>query len=710
MKKKLLIFFIVCFTFISLKADEGMWLLSQLKSLELQKKGFELSNDKIYNEKNPSIKDAIVLLGGGTAEIVSPKGLILTNHHVAFGAVQRASTKGVDLINKGFLAKTNAEEIEAPGYSAQILQYSKDISSQFKSFNKIKNLVKRDKAIKRKIKSITDKIEKKGKDINARVVSMFSGLKYMLYVYKRFDDVRVVYVPPASIGNYGGEIDNWMWPRHTADFSFMRIYMAPDGTGREYNKENVPYKPKYWLKIAKEELKLGDETFIMGFPGRTTRNRTSYSVAENVEHRYPFLIKYFGEIINILEEKGKASQIASAKVAGLSKGLHNAMKNYKGNVEGMKRNHILEKKRAFEAELLKFLKSDKKLNKKFGTVLTDMEKLYKEIAASRDLNNALGIGMRLSGTYMSLANDAYYIAKEKSKKKSERDPGFSLKDIKRMVARMKYTFMSLYVPSDKALFVKGMNYALSLKGENEIKGLKILRDCKDIKAFADNAYKKSKIGDLKFAKSLFSMSVKELEALNDPFINIAKAVYSQSQANKKKNEKTNARLRELRKKYIEAVLAWKGDKLYPDANSTLRISYGVIEGYSPRDAVIYKPFTTLKGVVQKDTGKTPFDMPAKLKELYEKKDFGQWKNKMLNDVPVDFTHKVDSTGGNSGSPVMNKRGELIGILFDGNYEALTGDWQYDGDIQRTISVDIKYVMFIVDKFANATTLLKELGL
>jgi hypothetical protein len=697
---------VLCLSF-SVFGEEGMWMLSQVKNLDLEKKGFEISASDIYSPDKASITDAIVLLGGGTSEFVSPNGLLLTNHHVAYGAVQRASTKGTDFITKGFLAKTQADEIEAPGYTAQVLQQMKDVTYEFKKFNKIKDLVKRQKAIDKKIRQMTDKIEKGKTDINARVAEMYNGKQYILYVYKRFDDVRVVYVPPMAIGNYGGDIDNWMWPRHTGDFSFMRVYMAPDGTGRKYHKDNVPYKPKHWLRVAKEGLKKGDQTFIIGFPGTTRRYLTSNAVAEWYHHTYPFRIKYFKEIIDMMQEFAKDSQVAKAKVAGLDKGLNNVMKNYQGNIDGMRKGNFIKKKLAFENQLMEFLKKDKKLFAKYGDVLKKMKEQHELQAKYRELDAMNLLFGRLGGTITGTATGAYFTAKEREKPKKERDPNFSEKDIKRRVARMGFGYMSYYEPADKALLVKALKTAAKLPKELRITELDyILKE--DIEKFVDDAYKKTKLKDVNFAKTLFTKKSTELEALNDPFIDMAKNIYPLREEIRKRNEKFDAALDELRKQYINALYAWKGSNLYPDANRTIRFSYGRVAGYQPRDAVYYEPFTFIKGMLEKDTGKEPFDMPEGVKKLYAAKDFGRWTYPGVKDVPIAFTHKVDSTGGNSGSPVINAKGEIVGILFDGNYESMTGDWQYDPAIQRSISVDIRYVMFITEKLAGAKDILKEM--
>jgi len=695
--------------------EEGMWQLSQVKNLELEKKGFEINPADLFIPGKPCLAQAIVNLGGGTSGLVSPNGLMLTNHHVAFGAVQRASTQGTDYITNGFLAQTPADEIEAPGYSARILEEIKDVTPEFSRCEKIKDPIEREKAVDLKIKGMTEKLEKGKKDVSAEVGKMYNGKQYILFIYKRYDDVRVVYVPPAAVGNFGGDIDNWMWPRHTGDFSFMRIYTAPDGSGRAFDKGNVPYKSKYWLKIAPDGLKNGDQTFVLGFPGRTTRYRTSSDVADSLYHVYPLRIKYFKEVIGMLEAFEKDSQVAAAKVAGLKKGLNNSMKNYEGNVDGMTRTHFVQQKMDFENEFMSFLKKDEKLYKKYGNVLAKIKDQYASMAKYESLADVYRFALlrlSLNGTALSTAQRAYYTAVQRSKPAQLQDPRFSEKDTVRWVERLQFSYMSLYEPTDKALLKKWLKWADQLPVEFRLKGLdEVLKTSgKTIDQWVDDAYNNSKMIDVVFAKSLFHKIVKELDASTDPFIDLAKRLYPVEEALREKDREDNAVLEELRKKYIDALYAWKGANLYPDANGTIRFTYGAVEGYSPRDAVYFASFTTIKGILEKDTGQEPFNVPSELKELYVKKDFGRWKHPGMDDVTVAFTHTVDSTGGNSGSPVMNTRGEMVGILFDGNYEAMTSDWQYDSAIQRTISVDIRYVMFITEKLAKAHAILKELGL
>jgi len=413
----------------------------------------------------------------------------------------------------------------------------------------------------------------------------------------------------------------------------------------------------------------------------------------------------------MLEGKAAEDPIVSRKVAGFIKGLNNGMKNMQGNVDGMNASKFIEKKRAGENELITFIKDDPKLNKKYGSVLSEIEKHYKDLLLTRERDYILSSFRRFAGTLPRIANQIVYNANERSKPAAERDPGFSESDIKRSLRRLRFSYMSFDESVDKMVFKRTLLKARDLPESSRIKGLEhILKSNESIDEFLNKLYQKSKLSDPEYVKPLYSKSLKELEDVDDPMIDFAKKLYPDLEAQRKINEKRNAILSDLSQKYIEAVSLWKKSKLYPDANGTIRFTYGKVAGYKPRDAVYYKPFTTLNGVIEKDTGVRPFNVPDKLKELYTEKDFGQWIDPILNDVPVAFTHGCDITGGNSGSPVMNAKGELIGIAFDGNYEALTGDWEFIPEIQRTISVDIRYVLFVTEKFAGGEYLLKEMGL
>ena len=711
MKKISLSLVMVLLLCLSLFAQEGMWLLTQIDQLDLNKKGLAIPVSDLYNKDKPALYSAIIQIGGGTGSFVSPDGLVLTNHHVAYTALQRSSSTNSDYITKGYLALNRSEEIKAPGYRAFMVIDMKDVTQEVLEVAKgITDPIEKDKKINSKIAAMTDEYEKGKKDIKAQISEMFNGKQYMLFVFKEFKDIRIVYSPPLSVGNYGGETDNWMWPRHTGDFSFLRVYVAPDGTGSEYASQNIPYKPMVWLRTAKENLKADDFTFIMGFPGQTTRYRSSTSVHWNQEYNYPFSIENFREIIDLMNEVTKNDPAGKIKVASLVKGLANAMKNYEGKVEGMKKTNFLREKIDFEKEFNTWANSTPANKEKYSTILAREKEQYKMLGNTRDRDNVYGVFQGLAGLQLSMASQIYYIAREMEKPVAERQPGLTEEAIKEAIDGLQYAYADYYEPADKALLVRALKMADKLPSDQRITSLDyILNDhTKTIQQFADNAVANSKMNDLEFVKAIYKKSSKELEALNDPFINMAIQLYPLGQEIQKTNEVFAANVTEIRKEYLDALYAWKGKGMYPDANGTIRFTSGKVKGYRPRNAVWYDPFTALQGVVEKNTGIEPFDAPAALVDLSVKKDYGRWMDPVLKDVPLAFLNTCDITGGNSGSPVMNARGELVGVVFDGNYEAMISDWQYDIELQRAISCDIRYVLFITQKFANAGFILDEM--
>ncbi|TSA25779.1 MAG: S46 family peptidase [Bacteroidetes bacterium] len=693
-------------------AQEGMWLLNQIDQLNLKEAGLKIPTTAIFNPGQPAIANAVVQLGGGTASFVSPEGLLLTNHHVAYTALQRASNVQSNYLTDGFLAREKSEEIQAPGYRARILVEMKDVTGEILEAAKgIDDLEVRDRKIQEKSDEISKAIEDQQSDADAGVVSMYNGKQYILFIYKVLKDIRIVYSPPLSIGNYGGEIDNWMWPRHTGDFSFLRAYVAPDGKGAAYSEQNIPYKPEIWLKVARENLNPGDFTFVVGFPGSTTRYRTSNSAAWNLTENYPFSIENYGAIIALAEELTKNDPEGQLKVASLTRGLANAMKNYQGKVDGMIRTKYVDRKKKFEEEFMVWVNSTPETKAKYGTILDQIQAQYKVIKKTKDRDNILGLFQGLAGTRINVAYYAWLIATEKEKPEQERIPGFSQQLIDNLTDGLQYTYNNYYEPFDKALLVRTLKMVQKLPGDQRMESLDYIFNgsYKSVEEFVDEAYKNSRLDELDYVKSLLDKSTGELKSLNDPIITLMAEIYPYIEENRVMNNTFGTIVIDLRKQYIDALYEWKGSALYPDANGTIRFTYGPVKGYSPEDAVWYEPFTTLRGVVEKNTGIRPFDAPEKLITLYETKDYGQWTDPELKDVPVAFLHRCDITGGNSGSPVMNASGEVIGVVFDGNYEAMISDWQYDYEIQRTISVDIRYVLFITQKFAGADFILKEMG-
>jgi len=712
MKKFFIISVFCTITALSAVAQEGMWMLSQLGQLDLAKKGLQIPVEKIYSPDKPCLANAVLQLGGGSASFVSPEGLVVTNHHVAYTALQRASSVSSDYLSNGFLAKERSAEISAPGYQAKIMLEMKDVTKEvLAGAEGITDPVERDKKINEKIATMTEAVKEKNSDHEADVVSLFEGKLYVMHTYKVFKDIRIVYAPPSSIGNYGGEIDNWMWPRHTGDFSFMRVYVSPKGEGTEYSAENVPYKPKIWLKVAQGDLDEGDFNFIIGYPGQTTRYRSSNSVDWNLHKNYPFSVTNFKEIIDISEGLTKDDPAGKLKVASLEKGLANAMKNYQGNIAGMTKTGFLQKKLDFEKEFLVWANSTPERKAKYADILVKEKAQYDILEKTRDRDNVIGMLQGLAGTLPGVAMQVYGLARELEKPEEERQPGLTEETLKEYADGLTYTYNDYYEPVDKAMLLRALKMAEALPADQRIAGLDSIFAVSGMtpEQWVEKAYSTTKLKNPEFAKNLIGKSSSDLAKLDDPFIGMAAGIYGLSEEITKASQAFGANVTALRKEYIEALYEWKGSAIYPDASGTIRFTWGPIKGYRPADAVWYEPFTSLKGVVEKNTGVEPFDAPAGLVKLEEVKDFGKWTDPDLTDVPVAFLNQCDITGGNSGSPVMNAKGEIIGIAFDGNWEAMTSNWQYDYTLQRCIAVDFRYVLFVTEKFGNAGFLLKEMG-
>ena len=703
---------LLCIAFVAASfAQEGMWLLNQLDKLDLQKRGLQISTTEIYSPGKTGLVNAVLQLGGGSASFVSPEGLIITNHHVAFGALQQVSSANTNYLHDGFLARSRDEEIKAPGYRAKVLVEMKDVTSEvLASAKAITEPGDRARKIASKIDEMTKAISKGKEDASATVAEMYNGKQYVLYTYKEFKDIRIVYSPPLAIGKYGGEIDNWMWPRHTGDFSFLRAYVSPEGVGKPYSPTNVPFKPKIWLKVAPTNLKDGDFTFVVGYPGQTTRYRDVNSANYNYSVNYPFTIRNFREVIAILDETSKNDPAGTLKVANIRSGLANVLKNYEGKVAGMKKIDYVQKRRDFEAAFKSWIDSDPARKTKYGDMFEKFTKLYTTLGATSERDNDYGLLAGLAGTPLSVAFQVYNLRKELEKPEGERQPGITEETVKEAAEGLDGTYANAYEPADKAMMVRALKMIGDLPQGQRISALDhIFADkAKSIGQFVDEAFRASKLSDPAYARGLFGKASKELEALHDPFVDIAAGTYGLGESLQKANILFGANVGELRRRYIEALYEWKGNDLYPDANSTIRFTAGPVKGYRPADAVWYSPVTTLQGVIEKNTGVEPFDAPQGLVDLYNRKDFGPWVDPRLKEVPVAFTHQVDITGGNSGSPVMNAKGELVGVIFDGNYEAMISDWQYDAELQRGISVDIHYVLFVTEKFGKAGFILDEM--
>jgi len=617
-------------------------------------------------------------------------------------------------IKNGFLAKTRSDEIRAKGYTVRITDSYRDVSSEvLGAVSGEMDMAQRAKAVERKIKEIVKQAEEEFPGKRAEVAEMFIGKTYVLFMYTFLKDVRLVYAPPRSIGEFGGEEDNWVWPRHTGDFSFIRAYVAPDGSSADYAPENVPYTPKKYLKVAPEGVNEEDFVFILGYPGRTFRHQTSHYMAFEEEIRMPYVVQWYQWQITVMDEMGKGDRAVALKHLSRIKGLSNTEKNYRGKLIGLKRMKLVDRKRGEEQALQQYIDADATRKSKYGTLLSDISAIYQERSESAGQEMVLGYLIR-SSNLLNFAFTAYESAIERQKNDVERESAYMDRNFERTKLRLFLSLEDYYEPSDKVIFREMMMRAAQLPEGQKIPAIDTIVAGKDniaaaVDAFIDDAYARSQMADENYLKAALNKNQDEIAADVDPFIHLAAGLYPTYQEMKRKNDARSGALDKLYAQLIDIKKEFLSADFVPDANGTLRLTYGRVRGYSPRDGVYFHPITTVAGVLEKTTGEEPFDTPDKLLQLAEQQDFGRFKNSQLQSVPVALLYNMDTTGGNSGSPVLNAKGELVGVNFDRAFEATINDYAWSEDYSRSIAVDIRYVLWVAQKFGQADHLLKEMG-
>jgi len=704
--------------------DEGMFLPDTLNDLpirKLQQMGLKIPLTDIYNPNGASIKDAVVIVDGGTGEFLSNEGLLLTNHHVAFDALVAASNSAKDYATNGYLAKTRAEELPAKdssgqNYTAEITQDLKDVTAPVLSgVTDAMSPQDRSAAIAMNIRSIEAANTKAADGISAKVMPLNEGLSYYLFIYLKLTDVRIVYAPPKNIGFYGGDPDNFEWPRHCGDFTFMRVYAGSDGKPRGYSPGNVPYKPKKFLSISMAGVKDNDFVMVMGYPGSTRRYRESYSIAYNQDIFMPLLIDTLRTQMEALQEEGKASRESRIKLQSRIFDLSNTLKDLEGSVTALRREDVVGQKQKQEADFTQWVNANPERQKKYGEALPSLAKAYDELNQTQPRDTVAQQIAGLSDTF-EVAGVIAAVAADKDKPQAERNPNLPL--VAMQVRAGISGILSERNPGyERRQLISLLREAAALPPAQKIPAVekRVGNLSGDARIRAEEDFARAVIESKNFSSAesvnkLFNMSTAQLRDLHDPLIDFAGEMTDLAGDAQERTDVFNALVARWRPLLLRGMSEMRGGKLYPDANRTLRFSYGSVKGYVPKDAAIYAPFTNLSGVIEKDTGHEPFNAPEKLKQIYRAHDFGPYAAQDGKDVPVDFLSTTDIIGGNSGSPILNGRGEQVGIVFDGNYEGLGNDFFYNDARGRTISVDIRYVLFILDKFGGAGYLLKELDL
>ncbi len=712
-KKNIALCLLIIFS-ISVKADEGMWLpmlLKQLNEPDLQRNGLKLSVEDIYNINKSSLKDAIVQFNGGcTAEVISDKGLILTNHHCGFSQIQSHSTVQNDLLTKGFWAMNASEELPNPGVVATFIVRMEDVTAKILAgVSDDMTDVNREKKIQVAIDSL-QKEAVKGTSYGAIIRPFFYGNEYYMFITETFKDVRLVGAPPSSIGKFGGDTDNWVWPRHTGDFSIFRIYANKDNQPAEYSKDNVPYKPKYVIPITLKGIQKDDFTMVYGFPGKTTQYLTSYGVDVIMNQSDPDKVKIREVRLGIMAAQMKKSDLVRIQYAAKYSGLANYYKKWKGEINGLKKVDALAIKRSFEQEFLSKLSSNSEANKQYGKLFPDFEQKYKAYKALNKQKDYY--------TEALLGIEAVLYAQGFKEVVEALNSGQPLADVQKNIDKLKSAAPGFFKNYDRTTDEKIAQALLRLyytdipKEQQPGVFRTIEQDFKgDIEKYVQTTYDHSAFVSLDKVNALLDKIGKNYKKVKkDPIYQLMLSCFAKYTAEVKVDFVTlDYEITNLNRAYVKGMRELiTTKKYYPDANSTLRLAYGKVEGYYPRDGVYYDYYTTLSGLMEKeDPASDEFFVDPKLKELYAKKDYGRYADKD-GEVHIAFCASNHTTGGNSGSPVFNGMGELIGTNFDRDWEGTMSDIIYDPKQVRNIVLDIHYTLFVIDKFAGAGYLLNEM--
>jgi hypothetical protein len=689
------------------RADEGMWLPFMIgrNYKDMKKNGLKLSQEQIYSINKSSLKDAVISFGGFcTGEVISDQGLVLTNHHCGYDAIAGASTPEKNYLDNGFWAKNHKEEIAVPGLTATFMIRMEDVTATImKELNASMTTEQRTAKV-RELSAILEKDATNGTHYEAFVRDFYDGNEFYLFVKETFKDVRLVGTPPQSAGKFGGDTDNWMWPRHTADFSMFRIYAGSDNKPSDYAESNVPLKPKHSLPISLKGVKANDYAMVMGFPGRTNRYLTSYGVEQAITLEQPKIVDVRAKKLEIMKKYMDQDVAVRLNYSSKYAQVANYWKYYIGQTAQLKANKVADKKKALEAEFLNFAKG----KPEYDNVLTDIQNSFK--ATNDFVYIKVYQSEFIRQVDINLVTYLYKMAADADKAKNE-NRAKQLRAAAAGYAAELFAEKNMNIELETleevfAMYVKDVPTAQmgSFTLEIAVKGIKgYMNDIRNNSVFTDKSRYEAFIASGDFSVLENDALFKLIKDLDDAYI---KATSTPELA------AANEKLARGNRLFVRAIREMQPDKkFYPNANSTMRLTYGKVLPYEPKDGISYHETTTLQGVMQKEDPSNPeFVVDARIKELYLKKDYGQYADKKTGELVVNFLSNNDITGGNSGSPVINAKGELIGTAFDGNWEAMSGDIYFEPNIQRTISCDIRYVLWLVDKCYGATNLISEMKL
>ena len=706
-----------CVASAPLAAKEGMFTPQQLPEIadDLRATGLELDPEAL-SDLTGFPMGAIVSLGGCSASFVSPEGLVVTNHHCARGSVQYNSTAENNYLENGFLAKTKGAEVPAaPGSRIYVTTALTDVTDRVRAGTDALSPTDRYDTVEQRLKDITAECEEKA-GYRCQVASFYGGAEYTLIERLEVRDVRLVYAPADSVGKYGGDIDNWMWPRHTGDFSFYRAYVAPDGSAADYAEENVPYQPEHHLKVSASGLDKGDFVMVAGYPGSTSRYALLAEVENTFGWNYPTFQTLLTEWIGTIEDAAPAGSDARVKYESRLAGLNNYEKNLRGQIDGARRVGLVDRRRAREAELARWIAADPS-RANYGTAIAQLNALAEESAQAA--RTSFWYGNATRPQLLGAAQRLYRLSKEREKPNAQRESGYQDRDLTFFRQGLQALDRRYDPEVDKAewlLFLNGyiqQPAAERVPAFDKALGLTPQTTAADLPGLLDSYYTDTTLGDTETRLALMEADPATFEASDDPFIELAVALYDYDRGLEDAAEERAGRSLALRPAYMDAITQWQrseGQLTYPDANSTLRITYGNVMGGSPFDGMAYLPFTTLEGITQKDTGEEPFNAPQRQIDLIEAKDYGAYKLESIDSVPVNFLSDLDVTGGNSGSATLNAQGELVGLLFDGTFESVNSDWDFDPRITRSIHVDSRYMLWVMEKVDGAQGLIEQMDI
>ena len=701
------------------RADEGMWMPQQIPMLgeELRQLGLQL-DPEAFADLTGFPMGAIVSLGGCSATFVSPQGLMVTNHHCVYGALQYNSTPERDLIANGFLARTPADELRAtPTARVYVTTDITDVTDQILGgLGREVSDAERAKRIEQRRKALIKECEEQD-GVRCQVAAFFGGEQYLKLTSMHIKDVRLVYAPPHGVGNFGDEEDNWMWPRHTGDFGFLRAYVGKDGRPADYAPDNVPYQPRHYLKMSTRDLDPGDLVLLAGYPGGTSRLVTAEEVRDAQEFAFPVSNRYRQALLDILRAQGHGDRQREILNATRIASLENYLKKNTGILEAFRRDGLLDKKIAAEKKVEQFLSRDPKQAAEYAARRQEFSRVLAVGRTTRERDMLFG-WLYTASPMLSQADLLYRLSVERSKlQDADRDEGYQERDWPHRRNEVQRTQRTIEPSSDRA----GLRYflleATRLPASQRLAVLDSALAAGNgatpearVDALLDDLYADTQMGDLDARLALFEATPAALAAREDRMLDLAAALRVLGEANEERDHAESGAMLRLRPALIAAERAAKGGRLAPDANGTLRVGFGVVRGYAPRDGVSYHPQTTIAGVLEKDTGARPFDSPAALLDLARQRRFGPYVDPDLETLPVGFVSTVNVTNGSSGSAALNAWGEIAGLAFDMNWEGIAADWVVNETYVRTVNVDSRYILWVMDAVDGAHNLLQEMGL